>query len=344
MPEKQPSTPMDANPIASFNLKTADFEPINPIETKIPRAEQLLATPELQAELQDPRLLTDPETGQSFELLELNRHVDGPPLVMTLSWSIDSQHPGTNYEAEQTALQTGRRMLVVNNPNTGHGDKLTREQRHALKSGEGFDTVAKPLLSAFRAHNINQIDLDGTSMGGRLAASLAANASSYGIEVGHLVLIDPPGMSDRGLVKLTRDFVSENPNLARYNELTRDPRYSGSDSLLDTMKFFVTLARQGFDANFISYTKAMAKGNLVTDIMTALGSQPDLLVTWIYGDASHISNPSEVMRTYHLLPKNLQRRVRLQILPGETHALGNGQAKRIAAHVKDALELNKETI
>ena len=175
-------------------------------------------------------------------------------------------------------------------------------------------------------------------MGARIAASLAANASKYGIEIDSLVLIDPPGMKDRSLPRLTMDFVGENPNLMRYNALSKDPRYTDSDTIMDTIKFFASLARQGFDTNFLSYTRAMANGNLADDMMMALGSQESLKITLIYGTESRISNPEEIMKLYkQQLSQVMRQRIRLKLLPGETHALGQGQAKKIAAHIKEAL-------
>lgn len=344
MPEKQPNTPMDRNPIAQFNLNITgnnpDFQPKPGVETDLKPAEKLIPSPELQAELKDSMLITDPETGQSFEVLHLNREAEDDPLIMTLAWSINTQHEGTNYEAEQTAIQTGRPMWVINNPNTSAlGDKLSKEQREDLKHGNGFEALANPLLSALKAQGINRASLEGTSMGARIAASLAANASRHGIEIDSLILIDPPGMTDRSLTRLTKDFVGENPNLMRYNELSHDPRYTENDTIMDTIKFFASLARQGFDTNFLSYTRAMAKGNLADDMMMALGSQERLRITLIYGTESRISSPEAIMNLYRQqLSQVMRQRIRLELLPGETHALGQRQAKKIAAHIDDALK------
>ena len=339
---------MDRNPIAAFNLNISgnnpDFQLQPGVETDIKPADELAPSAELQAELKDTMLITDPETGLSFEVIHLNREAKGDPIIMTLAWSINTQHEGTNYEAEQTAIQTGRPMWVINNPNTSAlGDKLSAEQREELKHGSGFEALANPLLSALKAQGINRASLEGTSMGARIAASLAANASKYGIDIDSLVLIDPPGMKERSLVRLTKDFVGENPNLMRYNELSHDPRYTENDTITDTIKFFASLARQGFDANFLSYTRAMAKGNLADDMMMALGSQESLKITLIYGTESRISNPEEIMKIYkQQLSQLMRQRIRLKLLPGETHALGQGQAKKIAAHINDALKKGDE--
>lgn len=344
MSEKQPNTPMDQNPIAQFNLNITgnnpDFQLRPGVETDLKPAEELIPSPELQRELREPMLITsDKPPYLSFEVLHLNRESEGPPLIMTLAWSINTQHEGTNYEAEQTAIQTGRPMWIINNPNTSAlGDRLSKEQREELKHGSGFEALANPLLSALKTQGINRASFEGTSMGARIAASLAANASRYGIDIDSLILIDPPGMEDRSLARLTKDFVGENPNLMRYNELSNDPRYTENDTIVDTIKFFASLARQGFDTNFLSFPRAMAKGNLVDDMMMALGSQERLRITLIYGTESRISNPEAIMKLYkQQLSQVMRQRIRLKLLPGETHALGQGQAKKIAAHINEAL-------
>jgi hypothetical protein len=152
-------------------------------------------------------------------------------------------------------------------------------------------------------------------MGARLSANLAANASKYDVLVDSVVLVDPPGMTKRSLYKLLKDFAGENPNQAAYNKLapkTEAQKESGDEGIIDMLKFFISLARQGTRANYISYTRAMARADLPDDMMMALGTQPDLKITMIYGTASRISNPDTIMDTYHRLSQDMRDRVRLK--------------------------------
>jgi pimeloyl-ACP methyl ester carboxylesterase len=344
MSEKHQS-PMDKNPISAFNLNVTGNNPDVDLpqakDVGLKPAEELVASEELKQELANTVFLTDPDTGQKFEALHLNQNSNETPIIMTLSWSVDNLHAGTLNEAEQTAIQTGRPMWIINNPNTASSDKLTKEQQIELENGTGFDAVSVPMLRSLKAAGVYHADFEGTSMGARLAVSLAANAKEFDITVGSLVIVDPPGMTDRSLPKLTKDFVGENPNLARYNEIITSQKPADTDKneegVLDMLKYFAGLAKHGLRTNFVSYTKAMARDDLPDDLIRALSTQEDLKVTFIFGTASNISNPDKILQMYNeLFSTETQKRVRLKVLPGDTHALGAGN--RISWHITEALK------
>lgn len=117
MPEGMGYTPQDAqigeHPMSSFNLNAHGENP----DWEHPDAPDLSPSPELTAELTDHLRMVHPETGQAYSYIELNRHIqDSPPVVCFTSYSVDTSHDQTRYESEQLAIQSGRRLLVFDNP------------------------------------------------------------------------------------------------------------------------------------------------------------------------------------------------------------------------------------
>lgn len=345
---KEPTPgPIDENPISSFNLNikgnNPDIELPRAKEAGLTPAEELVAGDKLKHELVNPVLIENPDTGQKFEVLYLNRNAEGDPIIMAQAWSVDSHHKGTLREAEQVALQTGRPMYVVNNPNTSKSDKLTKQQHVELEDGPGFKAVSVPILGALKAQGIDRADFEGTSMGARLAASMTANAKEIGIEVNSLIIVDSPGMKDRTRRELLGDFAKEAPNMQRYNEIINSHKIAlgneieQEETIIDMLKYYASLAKHGFRTNFIGYTDAMRRPDLPQDIAKALETQPNLKLTLIFGTKSNISNPEKVIEMYQtLFDDETKKRIRLRILPGDTHALGAGN--RISWHISDSLK------
>lgn len=206
-------------------------------------------------------------------------------------------------------------------------------------------TVANSLLRALEAKGISHADFEGTSMGARLAVAMAALARYHKIEVGSLVVVDPPGMSEKKLLELGKDFGGEAANMNRYAELTNRQDENGPQNPIiaflkfakETASFYANLARNGARTNFWSYTNAMKSGTLPEDLAFALVTQPNMQVTFIYGTASNISSPEKIMQMYQEeFDDEWRKRVRLRVLPGDTHALGAGH--RMSWHIIEALK------
>ena len=340
-------TPMECNPIARFNLNIDGTNPDNEIvsmdATVLELQQQFTKTHQkpnniLQAELDEQLEWLDPKTGQKFGVMHLNRSAKGIPLVVTLSWGVNHDtHMGTREEVAQTAIQTGREMWVINNPSTG-SDKLTKDQRKQLESHIGFQTIACSILRAMQNQGIKEVDLEGTSMGGRIAVCIAAYAHHYDIIVYNAVLIDPPGFENKQVLIQGRDFAAENPRLSKYVELSHEPAtQSEKQRPTGTLRYFARLARADLLGIFKSYTKAMAKATIPSDIYAALRLQPHLIITIIYGTESNISSPRKIVEFYYALAIKEKKRLRLKVLPGDTHALGGGLSKRIAWYINQSL-------
>lgn len=344
-------TPPDAkigdHPISSFNLNAHGENPtIDQFVTKdgVVAPPDRESSPELKAELALPGEMVDPETGQRFRILELNTAMsDRPPLIHTLAYSISLDHAGTLNEIEQIALQHQGPIIVIENPSTGQSDKLSKEQKQQLESKDqdNFAATAVPILRALKEKGVNQVDLDGMSMGARTAASLFAHAAEHDISVGTVVLLDPPGLTDRTLREMFDRFVmQEGANQPEYKKLSiEDFTISkGPDSLADPVKHFGKLALKDARANFWSYVKAMTRGTAPADIMDGLESQPDAKVVLITGGASGIADRDSTNETYTLISDNFPGRIRHKRLPGDTHSFGEGWSTRVAWFISQSLE------
>ena len=334
------------HPISSFNLNAHGENPSIPEftteEGKV-NPPELVGSPELKAELADHVEMIDPETGQKFRILELNRSAtDQTPLIHTLAYSISLDHTGTLHELEQIALQHKGPIIAVENFSTGQSENLSKEQKKQLEAKEedNFGAVATPILRALQARGITKASFDGMSMGARIAASLFAHAAKHGITVDTVVLLDPPGLSDRTLRDMAHRFaIQEGANQPEYQKLSTDPSQASQEQggALDPVKHFGKLAKKDLRANFWSYVKSMARGTAPSDIVTGLESQPNANVVLITGGASAIADRDSVNETYHDIEEAFPGRIRSKRLPGDTHAFGEGWATRVAWHVSQSL-------
>lgn len=358
----QRPTPMEDNPLARFNLHLTDATPskkpaVGDGEPNEPRnyddrhpfthsdveEPELVASPDLKSELQEPHIIKDPETGQLFSVLYLNEGFEGRPLVATMGWSVTTDSLSTQYDLEQTALQTERPMIAISSLGSGESDKLTPEQKHELedKEGEGIATIAKPLLRALKASGLIEIDVEGLSMGARLAASMAKEAAlnpDLGPSVRNIVLIDPPGTEEKRWFKITWDFLREKRNMDKYVASTHDPHTP--EGIWQFAKAYAKLAKIDVRGNFGSLPKAMGKKTLLEDIIDVANSDADTHITLIIATASTLSSPKEVVEFYKSLTPEQNAKLRLKLLSGETHAVGSGWSKRMAWHIAEALNFN----
>jgi pimeloyl-ACP methyl ester carboxylesterase len=334
------------HPVSSFNLNAQGENPpisgFTTVDGPVTPPE-LVASPELKAELADYTEMTDPETGQKFRILELNKSIaDQAPLIHALAYSISLDHAGTLHELEQIAMQHKGPIIAIENFSTGQSDNLNNEQKKQLEAKEedNFGAVAAPILRALKAKGITEASFDGMSMGARIAASLFAHAAEHGITVDTVVLLDPPGLTDRTLRDMANRFaIQEGANQPEYQKLSTDPFQASKEpgGPLDPVKHFGKLAKKDLRANFWSYVKSMARGTAPSDIMAGLDSQPDAKVVLITGGASAIADRESANETHHDIQEAFPGRIRSKRLPGDTHAFGEGWASRVAWHISQSL-------
>lgn len=360
------------NPMARFNLdldgQNPDWQPT--AESGIPLAEELVVSPELRAELDTPRQIADPESGQSFSALFVNWPKDGESsqpfdqdaatkikpgqkvLVALPQYNITTEHEPLNYLIERMALETGEPMVVINNPSTAESSDLTEEQTKALKDAGDFGALSRPMLRTLKEQGITTIDLFGYSMGARVAASLAAEAAGLGIAVENLVLLEAPGTYDVGVAELADNFIrKEGKNLGLYQKHPNDARQIEAAGLNKPVRkqlwnmargFIKAASRRGM---YTGYPQAMTKPTLPLDALQAMTEQPDLKLTLINAGASTIS-PSAANEAVgkFLVQKGVDgNRIRRALFSGEAHSIGEG-AKRIGHLVKTILQPQADSV
>lgn len=337
---------IDKHPISSFNLNAHGENP----DFESPDAPDLAPSQELQAELRDLQAVEDLNSGQSFGLLELNRGSSSRPLVNLLEYSVDAQHPDTNYMLEQVAIQSGRHMFVLENPSTGKSDKLTKEQKSEHNEGK-FDSIAKGMLGVLKAQGVTEIDLEGASLAGRMAAAVAAHAADpeFQITVRNLILIEPAGFDEASFAAMIgRLIVVEGmTSMGKYRKHLQDPRGKASaDIIPDVVKNYSKMIKKDAAGNLKDYPNAIRSGTLEQDVATALATQPTMKAHIISGGASAITKRRDVSAAYGNLSnmpdpndpnKEFADRVHMIRLPGDTHMFNVGAARRVGWHVSRLL-------
>ncbi|HSX15125.1 MAG TPA: alpha/beta hydrolase [Candidatus Saccharimonadales bacterium] len=335
----KPKARVADHPISSFNLNTKGQNPDFP-DFDDENAPELLPSTELQAELEDLRLPINPESGQHLGYLELNRDAADPrPVVSFFEYSVDADHAGSKHLLEQLALQSQRHIYAFENPSTGGSDKLTAEQHEALKKGD-FEPIARSILENMQAVGLKAVDLNGHSLGARIAGSVAAHASEYGIVVKNLVLMEPAGLDDASIGKLIyRLGVKEGWNMIKYQKHVQDPRGKETfDTPIDVVKNYAGMIRRDTKGNIWAYPKGLGKPTLATDLILALKTQEGMKTHLITGGASQIARRKTVNETYTALSTVYGPRVHMVRLPGDTHMLNMGAARRMAWHISRLID------
>jgi len=345
MSEHGPGAPEDNgkigdHPISSFNLNAHGENPDWAPEGEM--GPDLTPSPELEVELADRQVVIDPESGQSYGYIELNRNSEpsNEALVSLLAFGVDTQNPAANYELEQIALQSGKRTIAYETLSVGASDKLMHDQREALEAGD-FSVIARGMLGAMKAQGLTEIDLEGFSMGARTAIAIAAQAKEFGISVKSLILLEPPGFVEYTTPEMYKRILYREgvQNRPAYGETVEDERgQSTIDSKLDSTKTFSKMGLTDLRGNALSYPKGLGRETALDDLFQALETQSGLKLTIISGGASEISTREEINAAYRQLTESYPGQVSMVRLPGDTHAMQTGSARRIGWHVGRVLK------
>ncbi len=334
------------NPLARFNLgldgQNQDWQPTP--ESGLPSATEHITPEKLKEEMKSPEKVADPETGQKFNVIKANWEKFSPDgqervLVFLPPYNNAVEEGSTNYRIQELARQLEMPTLAIDHPNVGGSDKITDQQKEAMKGGDGYKVIAEAELRVMKELGIKEIDLVGQSMGAFTAAEIARAASEYGIKVKNLVMIESPGVEDVSLPELAKRFMLiESKYLRLYQSAPYDPRMreaSGLDkSIVESQWDLVSWGASVFKNSGIKYAEMMQKKVLPGFLKEALDKNPDLKVTVLNGTISAVS-PAEANKQMveELKQEGHGDRVRHMTLPGEPHtALEN--AKRFAATAK----------
>lgn len=262
-------------------------------------------------------IMHDPRTGQKIRIQKFNWPKGGivSDQVVTfinMSFSVPADLDNIQYENYLVAKELGAPFVVLENPAYGDSDKLTKAQKVALKNGD-FGPIADSMLGIANTLGVRKVNFTGYSMGAETAAAMAAHATSHGIEVENLWVMEAPRITTHKPLKLARDFMSDANNLKFTWKHPADP------VLREVGKIKPSLPKSTF-----SYGKAMTKGGLATDLIAALDSQPNMKLTLASAGSSKIS-PTAANNTVftELRSAYPDRSIRRIIVPGESHTYGD---------------------
>lgn len=211
-------------------------------------------------------------------------------------------------------------VIVFENPGFGESDDLTDVQKEALKSGQGFGEIAKPMLKILKSLGVETIDGIGYSMAGDTMAAIAANASDYDIAVRRLFIFDSPGVEEQKLLTLGKNFFSGGGDLKFAWRNPYDPVLS---------KTKLKLSYPYVPYGLTKYGPALAKGTLFKDLKKTGETQPDMIFNIGSAGNSKISPKAGNFSVYSRLKELFPGRVYRAILPGESHQVRDS-AQRFA--------------
>ena len=309
------------NPISEFNARggsdLADYT--RHTEWFLQGHPDLFETmwPVIEAEMPPLELAEDPTTGQQLRLQRYNWPEDGnvgdePVTISSMSFSVDLGMKPTNYQNYLEATALGTPVIFFDNPSYGKSDKLTTEQKEALKKQGDFGPIARPMLGISKELGVKKANFKGYSMGAEVAAAMAAHAHEYDIEAENLFIMEAPRVVAHPPLKLAKDFLGEANNVKFAWQHPMDPilRQAGQIKL-------------GIPGGLVPYGRAMTRNGITRDVWTAMQTQPTMKLTIASANRSQISPNSANNRLYQSMRDHFPGRTRRIVIPGEGHAYGD---------------------
>jgi len=166
-------------------------------------AKKLEPTPEsdaFKAEIANPNFIEDPETGIKYATYALNRDKTGKPLVVNLAWSCGAESGVGRADLNEIAAHIDRPIYTIDMEATGKTDIPDR----TLRKDVDFESLSASHLRIIDSLGIDDFDITGYSLGGVMAAGIAAQA---GDRVGQIITMASPGFEDISILKLGYGFV-----------------------------------------------------------------------------------------------------------------------------------------
>jgi pimeloyl-ACP methyl ester carboxylesterase len=179
------------------------------------------------------------------------------------------------------------RMIFMASPDgwNSPAGRLTKEQRHAVRSGEIRPMIAS-LLHYLHEHGITTVDWVGNSYGARTAVAAAAFAAENQIHIiRRVVSIETPDAVARGFVGLALAFYSTRKRVADHMGALTDPVFAAAlEQQPDLPHYILNLASP---ANW-AIAHGIARGQFEANMRTLLECSPEAHVTVAYGTHSEL--------------------------------------------------------
>lgn len=202
------------------------------------------------------------------------------------------------------------------------------------------------------------IDLCGYSQGGLSALDFAAVAGECGIKVNNVVCIDNPGGKNFGDSKvssffgITRAFLEEGRDLPYYSDDPNDPVQREVSNVsknkpeglkkvvkntVESGKLIKGIIMDGKRmGKLTAYPYAMSKETVNKTLEKILDNPYGPTITFILGTKSLISDRNSLYELRKKLSDDQKSRMKLNILPGDSHALGE-RGRRMSWFILNAL-------
>lgn len=164
------------------------------------RLEPTAETDAFKEAIAAPEMIEDEESGVTFAAYRLNRDMEGTPLVINLAWSVPAESGVGRADLNEMAGHIDRPIIVIDMEATGKSGIPERAQRKDTT----FESLAASHLRVIDKLGIDKFDIAGYSLGGVMAAGIAAQA---GERVGNVVTMAAPGFEDISLIELGKGFV-----------------------------------------------------------------------------------------------------------------------------------------
>jgi pimeloyl-ACP methyl ester carboxylesterase len=183
--------------------------------------EPSVESPKFAAEMAEPRMIQDPETGLNYAVYQVNTDKEGTPLVVNLAWSVPAgEGVGRADVHEFSTHLPDRPILVVDMVATGKTEVPDRAARKDMNFEDLSAAHLRVIDQAIGADT--KFDVSGYSLGGVMAAGIAAQA---GDRVGNVITTAAPGFEDISLVELGKGFaLQEGKNAGVYRDLAKVER------------------------------------------------------------------------------------------------------------------------
>lgn len=317
-----------------------DWQPTT--ESGLPSVSGLIPSETLLQEIKNGEKVTDPGTGQQFNVLKLNwekmKNRNERVLVFLPPFNNAIEEGSTNYRIQELARQLEMPTLAIDHPNVGRSDKLTNKQKEAMKAGDGYIEIARSELRTIQQMGIKEIDIVGQSMGAFTGAEMARVANEFDIKIKNLLLIESPGVEDVSLKEIAQRFLSEGKYLDLYQSAPYDPAMREASGLTssrverkwDLLSWGVSI----FKHSGVKYTEMMRHKVLANYLKQGLGNNPEMKVTLMNGTISAVSTQeANNQMVEELKEEGCSDRIRHITLPGEPHAVLEN-ARRFAATTK----------
>lgn len=337
-------------------------------------------SPELLRELDTPFMIADPlETVEGMSKQRINAiianrtgnmvitNMDGietfqvidpekPVLINMEYFGNKANVRETNYRIGEKARQNADSLVITfDAPNQGSSDSLTERQLTDLRDGNGdMDEIGATYLRIIKSMGIRVIDVEGSSMGSRLALSVSSQAADYDIRVRKVILNDAPGV-DQHDISLAELFGRNAADFASLSLMHSNPldelmfEASGMDrsNLEQTLEKLWVGATLLDDDPWLLYSRALRKATVEKSVRNILQTQPDASVTFVNGGASHLSPKDQLHRVVKKLKHELdpdgtrpnqRQRVGTIIKPGVSH-FAEAQPQFIGARTRYIREI-----